>query len=120
MNRHYSEKFSANGRNSQGVDWGDDEAAHQLRQIQMLIVFDFARPDKVKKSLLDVGCGYGHLADFAFDHRAELTYTGVGQLSSVVKRKVRKMPIATAHVQQTFFHLIWASKIKDYKHLDLS
>ena len=113
MNRYYSDKFSTYGRNSQGVDWGNDEVAHQLRQLQMLKVFEFARLDKEEKSLLDVGCGYGHLADLVCDHRGEVTYTGIDVCDEMIASASKHHP-DLEWIEGDFFRHEWGGRRFDY------
>ena len=63
LGQHYSEKFSRHGPSPEGVDWGADESKMLLRYDKMLGVADWVAANK--PSLLDVGCGYGGLRQYA-------------------------------------------------------
>ncbi len=87
---HYSEKFSLHGPSSEGVDWGADEARMFLRYDKMLSVADFAVGNRT--SLLDVGCGYGGLQQFAIGKNIDLDYTGIDVASNMIEWAKANLP----------------------------
>jgi SAM-dependent methyltransferase len=82
LRQHYSQKFALHGANSEGVDWGSNEANVLLRYQKML---DVLRPSEPTPTLLDVGCGYGGLLAFANDRRIELQYTGIDFAQNMIE-----------------------------------
>lgn len=81
--QHYSEKFSLHGPSSEGVDWGSDESRMFLRYDKMLNVADFAAGNRA--SLLDVGCGYGGLRQYANSKNLDLDYTGIDVAGNMIE-----------------------------------
>ena len=80
---HYSETFSRHGPSSEGVDWGPDQSKLFLRYDKMLRVTDFAAGSRA--SLLDVGCGYGGLQQFAAGKSIDLDYTGIDVAGNMIE-----------------------------------
>ena len=83
LGQHYSERFSVHGPSSEGVDWGADEAKMFLRYNKMLGVASLSPEDR--RSLLDVGCGYGGLQQFAIDKKIDLDYTGIDVAGNMIE-----------------------------------
>lgn len=81
--QHYSDTFSKHGPSSAGVDWGADEVKMLLRYEKMLRVADYQAGDK--PSLLDVGCGYGGLQQFAASKNLALDYTGIDVAGNMIE-----------------------------------
>ena len=79
---HYSETFAKYGPNSAGVDWGDDRLKAALRYKNMLAVIKPEQPKKPK--LLDVGCGYGGLLQYAHQEGIALDYLGIDVSQNMV------------------------------------
>lgn len=79
MRSHYSKTFEDHGATSQGVDWGLNTDRMFLRYGKMLdvITSEFRSRQAPCPSLLDVGCGYSGLADFAEQQQIDLDYTGI-------------------------------------------
>jgi len=90
---HYAEKFSAHGATSEGVDWGPDEAKAFLRYDKMLSVADFANGKRA--SLLDVGCGYGGLRQYASSRNIDLDYTGIDVAANMTEWARANLPDAS-------------------------
>jgi len=83
LGQHYSRKFSSHGPTPEGVDWGSDEAKAFLRYEKMLAVADFTSGNRA--SLLDVGCGYGGLRQFAANTSIDLDYTGIDVAGNMIE-----------------------------------
>jgi SAM-dependent methyltransferase len=81
LKEHYEKTFSKFGPNSQGVDWGKEEDL-RLRYENMLSVVRTGSCASV--SLLDVGCGYGGLLDYAIARDFELDYTGIDVAENMI------------------------------------
>jgi SAM-dependent methyltransferase len=80
---HYSEKFSQHGPSPEGVDWGPDQSKVLLRYDKMLQVADCNTG--IKPSLLDVGCGYGGLRQYAISRNIDLDYTGIDVAGNMIE-----------------------------------
>lgn len=80
--RHYSETFAAHGASSEGVDWGANTANVQLRYQKMLQVIKHSPGGA--PTLLDVGCGYGGLLQYAANTGCEIAYTGVDAAQNMI------------------------------------
>jgi SAM-dependent methyltransferase len=90
LGQHYSEKFSLHGPSPEGVDWGSDETKMFLRYNKMLRVADCLVRNK--PSLLDVGCGYGGLQQFAIAKKMDLDYTGIDVASNMIEWAGANLP----------------------------
>jgi SAM-dependent methyltransferase len=93
LGRHYAEKFSVHGPSPEGVDWGPDEAGMFLRYNKMLGVVDFLAGNRA--SLLDVGCGYGGLRQYAISKNIDLDYTGIDVAGNMIEWAGANLPCAT-------------------------
>ena len=89
LHDHYRTTFLAHGASSQGVDWGPREDAARLRQDVMLAVADGCPPGG---TLLDVGCGYGALADRIDELGLDLDYTGIDVVGEMVAAARERHP----------------------------
>ena len=78
---HYEKTFSEFGASSRGVDWGKDEDV-LLRYEKMLSVIRSKPAQSV--SMLDVGCGYGGLLDYAVNRDIEIYYTGIDVAKNMI------------------------------------
>lgn len=78
---HYEKTFSEFGASSRGVDWGKNEDV-QLRYENMLSVITSKSVESV--SILDVGCGYGGLLDYAVNCDVKLDYTGIDVAKNMI------------------------------------
>jgi SAM-dependent methyltransferase len=72
------------------VDWGSDESKLLLRYDKMLSVVD--RVAGNKRSLLDVGCGYGGLQSYANNKNIDLDYTGIDVAGNMIEWAVANVP----------------------------
>jgi SAM-dependent methyltransferase len=90
LGRHYSGKFSVHGPSPEGVDWGPDEAKMFLRYDKMLGVVNFAAGNRA--SLLDVGCGYGGLQQYAIRKDIDLDYTGIDVAANMIEWAGANLP----------------------------
>ena len=81
LKEHYEKTFSEFGASSRGVDWGKDEDL-VLRYENMLSVIK--KESDTSASILDVGCGYGGLLDYAVDRGSELNYTGIDVAENMI------------------------------------
>lgn len=89
LHDHYRQTFLTHGPTSEGVDWGPREDAARLRQDLMLAVADGGAPGG---TVLDVGCGYGALADRIDERGLDLDYTGIDVVGEMVAEGRRRHP----------------------------
>jgi SAM-dependent methyltransferase len=89
LHDHYRQTFLAHGPTSAGVDWGPRDDAARLRHDVMLAVADGCPPGG---TLLDVGCGYGALADRIDERGLDLDYTGIDVVAEMVAEGRRRHP----------------------------
>jgi SAM-dependent methyltransferase len=90
LHDHYRNTFIQYGPSSKGVDWGDKEWAALLRQNKMLEVI--RAPLAKDRTILDVGCGYGALADVIQDKHLDITYTGIDVVAEMVDEGEKRHP----------------------------
>ncbi len=81
LKAHYKGTFDRFGPTSKGVDWGDDVRRATLRHQKMLSILADA---KGRVSLLDVGCGYGGLLEYARAQKLDLDYTGIDVAENMI------------------------------------
>jgi len=88
--QHYENCFKLYGDCSKGVDWPNEADAVKRYQV-MLELIDFDRIHTIRNriSVLDFGCGLGHLYDYMKKNNFEFDYTGV-DISEVFIKKCRK------------------------------
>lgn len=90
---HYSKIFSLHGPSAEGVDWGADEAKLFLRYDKMLSVATGQAANS--QSLLDVGCGYGGLHNYALGKGLTLDYTGIDVAGNMIEWAQTNLPSGT-------------------------
>jgi len=83
LKEHYARCYSEYGATGKGVDWGDKDWAADIRQHKMLEVVRHPRQTSV--SMLDVGCGYGSLADVIRKENLDIQYTGIDIVSEMIE-----------------------------------
>ena len=89
MKMHYAETFHQYGANIQGVDWGNknDIEKLELRYEKMLNVIKHSAlkmaDDNI--SILDVGCGYGGLHEYALNNDFGFDYTGIDVCENMIE-----------------------------------
>lgn len=83
LKEHYESTFHTHGPTSQGVDWGEDETRLVMRYEKMLnLVTDGM---KHVPSVLDVGCGFGGLFNYAQTKGIMLDYTGIDVAENMIQ-----------------------------------
>lgn len=93
---HHEKLFKEHGATPRGLDWSDT-ADTELRYAKMLEVIESAEASSGRRpTLLDVGCGYGGLFEYARLSGVALDYTGIDLVSEMVDHA------ASAHVGATF------------------
>lgn len=79
---HYAQAFGTHGASPEGVDWGKDQDRANCRYQKMLAVIPTTKKQQV--SLLDVGCGYGALLQYAKENNVALYYTGIDVVDDMI------------------------------------
>lgn len=103
LQAHYATCFETHGATVQGVDWGLDTDRHLASQRRMLNVVRSGEPAApTRPSLLDVGCGYGHLYSTACDLSIPLDYHGIDLCADMIATARARHPSATWHVGDLF------------------
>lgn len=92
LHDHYRQTFLEHGTSTLGVDWGMDGSKARARQEIML---DVCRQTPTGQSILDVGCGYGALADVINEKQLSLVYTGVDVVEEMVDAARIRRPEST-------------------------
>lgn len=90
LGKYYSEKFDEHGPSSLGVDWGADEKKMFLRYEKMLNVTE--RRTIARPTLLDAGCGFGGLLNYAKSRNIDLDYTGIDVAGNMITWAKKNVP----------------------------
>ncbi len=78
--KHYMELIKKYGLTPQGVDWGEKCSAEQLNfryQNMLNVITNYHGLKQVRPSLLDVGCGYCGLREYAEQKNIAIDYYGI-------------------------------------------
>ncbi|MDQ7081389.1 MAG: class I SAM-dependent methyltransferase [Paracoccaceae bacterium] len=95
MKALYTSKFEEHGPTPEGVYWGPERDRFHLRFEKMLaLIPDFARKDA---SILDVGCGFAGLLEYARKQGCQLNYTGIDLAKNMVDFSTKTYPDARFH-----------------------
>ena len=89
LKEHYFKSFELNGANSKGVDWGPDEEKLLMRYEKMFEVCPSSLKES-KISILDVGCGFGGLYEFAIANGYQVSYTGIDVVETMIEFATNK------------------------------
>ena len=88
LKKHYLEQFKQYGDSAQGVQWSDVQT--QEKRFEILLEIGCQEGD----SLLDFGCGTGHLFEYLNKNNTKLNYTGVDILDEFLTTAKNKYPEA--------------------------
>lgn len=92
--KHYEECFKEYGDNSKGVDWPNKQDALKRYQVMLEVMkFDtnsFKAPRQ--PSVLDFGCGLGHLYEYITQNAINVHYTGLDASSLFAQTCREKFP----------------------------
>ena len=86
IKEHYLPLLSSEGDSHRAVDWGS--AVSQQRRFEVLIQVT----GQEMASLLDVGCGIGHLIDFLIPRGFQGEYLGIDLLPEMVAKAAKRHP----------------------------
>ena len=89
---HYRKTFLKHGASSEGVDWGPDPSKALIRNSKMLEVLRPVGQKEKRPSLLDVGCGYGALAELIKLRNTNVDYYGIEIVPEMVNFATNKHP----------------------------
>ena len=90
--RHYEECYKKYGDSNRGVDWPNEKDTLKRYQVMLeLIKFDTYR--KEEPTLLDFGCGLGHMYDFIKKNQINVKYAGLDISEIFVKKCREKYPL---------------------------
>lgn len=98
--RHYADSFARHGASSRGVDWGEQPDV-DIRYGKMLEVIE-AGGAAARPSILDVGCGFGGLLDYAERRGLQLDYTGIDLVPEMIEHARNAHPSARFTVGDVF------------------
>lgn len=89
-NAMYFESAKAYPLDHRGVKWASAESQHLRFKILCEIADDF-----FKSSILDVGCGLGHLIDYLLNNQFEGRYKGIDTVDQMIVQAKRRYPSFT-------------------------
>jgi SAM-dependent methyltransferase len=90
---HYAASFACHGATSRGVDWGEQSDV-DLRYSKMLEVIEPQSAGGKPARVLDVGCGYGGLLEYAKSRRIVVDYTGIDLVPEMIEHARERHPDA--------------------------
>jgi len=91
--RHYENCYKTHGDNCKGVDWPNEDDVRKRYQVMLDVVrFDSSSSPEEKYSILDFGCGLGHLYDYMRQINCPHAYSGVDISDIFVSECRRKYP----------------------------
>ncbi len=90
--QHYEECLAKHGDNHLGVDWPNPADALTRYRVMLELI----RPETPTPTLLDFGCGAGHLYDYLLQQgRTEINYSGLDLSEKFVELCRSKYPSQT-------------------------
>lgn len=93
--KHYEDCFKIHGDNNKGVDWPNQKDAEIRYQVMLdIIKFDQIHENSGEDrcSLLDFGCGLGHLYEYVLEHKVNVEYTGLDLSNVFIEECKKKYP----------------------------
>jgi len=100
LKKHYKKAFDEFGPTAQGVDWKDKKTA-DIRYEKMLAVIE---NDCNNPKILDVGCGYGGLYNYAQEKDVKLDYFGIDVCENMIEYAKSSIKNATFINNDIFQH----------------
>lgn len=112
--KHYEDCLNKYGDNNKGVDWPNKEDAKKRYRVMLdIIEYDKNNDDKANSSILDFGCGLGHLYEYILEEKYPYIYEGLDISSQFIAKCREKFP--TIHFIQQDILKNWESdKTWDY------
>lgn len=92
LEQHYVPLLGEHGATHRALDWGS--ASSQRRRFEILLEIG----DVGTASILDVGCGLGHLVDVLAERGARGAYTGIDPVSEMIAGARARHPDRTFEV----------------------
>ena len=94
--KHYEECFKAYGDNNKGVDWPNESDVQARYKVMLDVVnFDSRRSWEGRTpSLLDFGCGLGHLFQYIQDNHVNVGYEGLDASEIFINKCKQKFPMS--------------------------
>jgi len=93
ISKHYERCFDKYGDNHKGVDWPNEEDLHTRYDVMLNIIKDVPKKDKV--TILDFGCGCGHLLEYIQQKKINIEYSGLDISEKYVNYCKSKYPYHT-------------------------
>lgn len=101
---HYTNTFLHHGANASGVDWvHEDRAILRHKIMSNVILNDYIFSQKTKKrSLLDIGCGYGAFYKYLIEQNIKVCYNGIDVVPEMIAEGRKQFPNANFNVIDFF------------------
>lgn len=92
--KHYEKCFETYGDNYKGVDWPNEEDAMKRYKVMLdIISFDaYFSERSAAPSVLDFGCGLGHMYEYMKMNKINVSYTGLDMSSVFIGKCREKFP----------------------------
>lgn len=89
--KHYESCFKKHGDNVNGMDWPNLEDA--IKRYQVMLDVSIFNKDFEKNSILDFGCGTGHLLEYMLEAEFDsFDYSGIDISKEFINRALIKYP----------------------------
>ncbi len=85
LKEYYSQRFEEFGSTPEGVDWNTEESVNLRYEKMMEIIDKNSIIEHKKVSILDVGCGYGGLYQYAKNNNIYIDYTGIDVCENMIQ-----------------------------------
>ncbi len=95
---HYEECYKMHGDNHKGVDWPKEEDVEKRYKV-MLDIMRFDDSQKENASVLDFGCGLGHMYDYMRKEKIQAEYEGLDISNVFVSKCQEKYPEVKFHTK---------------------
>ena len=89
---YHAKLFAEHGATPRGVDWNDEvEMLFRYSKLLEVLDMDFYSGSPTP-SLLDVGCGWGGLLEWAHNNNRDVVYTGIDVVESMIDYSSDRFP----------------------------
>jgi SAM-dependent methyltransferase len=89
--KHYEDCLKKHGDNHLGMDWPRKEDADTRYQVMLDIIY-FNKDTAPENSLLDFGCGTGHMLSYIGEKNISVNYSGLDISPLPIEMATRKYP----------------------------